>query len=66
MKTTIKIDGMSCDHCVAHVTKALKETAGVSSVKVSLKEKNALVVHDDSVNIESLKAAITEAGYQAL
>jgi Cu2+-exporting ATPase len=66
MKTTINIEGMSCDHCVAHVTKALKELSGVSSVQVSLKEKNAAVEHDDSISLESLKTAVTEAGYEAL
>jgi copper ion binding protein len=65
MKTTIKIEGMSCDHCVAHVTEALKEISGVSSVTVSLKEKNAVVEHADGVGIESLKTAVTEAGYEA-
>jgi copper ion binding protein len=66
MKTTINIEGMSCDHCVAHVTKALEELSGVSSAQVSLKEKNAVVEHNDSVGVESLKAAVTEAGYEAL
>jgi copper chaperone CopZ len=61
MKTTISIEGMSCEHCAAHVTKALKETAGVRSAKVSLKEKNALVEHADTVSPDTLKAAINEA-----
>jgi copper ion binding protein len=65
MKTTIKIEGMSCDHCVAHVTEALKEISGVSSVTVSLKDKNAVVEHADSVGLETLRAAVTEAGYEA-
>ncbi|MDR0402174.1 MAG: cation transporter [Treponema sp.] len=66
MKTTIKIEGMSCEHCAAHVTGALKELSGVSSVEVSLKDKNAVVEHADSVGPESLKAAVAEAGYRAL
>ncbi|MDR2050100.1 MAG: copper ion binding protein [Treponema sp.] len=66
MKTTIKIQGMSCDHCVAHVTEALKKISGVSSVTVSLKDKNAVVEHTDSAGLESMKAAVTEAGYEAL
>ncbi|MDR0586721.1 MAG: copper ion binding protein [Treponema sp.] len=66
MKTTIKIEGMSCDHCVAHVTEALREISGVSSVTVSLKNKNAVVEHEENVGPEVLKAAVTEAGYQAL
>jgi copper ion binding protein len=64
MKTTIKIEGMSCDHCVAHVKEALEEISGVSSAKVSLKEKNAVVEHGDSVSLDSMKAAVTEAGYE--
>jgi copper ion binding protein len=66
MQTTIKIGGMSCDHCVAHVTEALKELAGVSSVTVSLKDKNAVVEHAENVGLESMKAAVAEAGYEAL
>jgi Cu+-exporting ATPase len=66
MKTTISIEGMSCEHCAAHVTKALQETAGVRSAKVSLKEKNALVEHADTVSLDTLKAAVNEAGYEAL
>ncbi|MDR1253314.1 MAG: cation transporter [Treponema sp.] len=65
MKTTIAIEGMSCDHCTAHVKKALEETAGVSSAVVSLKDKNAVVEHGDTVKLDVLKAVITEAGYEA-
>jgi copper ion binding protein len=66
MKTTINIEGMSCDHCVAHVKEALEEIAGVSSAKVSLKEKNAVVELGDAVGLDAMKAAIVEAGYEAV
>ncbi|MDR1412041.1 MAG: cation transporter, partial [Spirochaetaceae bacterium] len=49
MKTTLRIDGMSCEHCVHHVTEALKGVAGVSSAKVDLEKKSAEVEHGDSV-----------------
>ena len=64
MKTTLKIDGMACEHCVHHVTEALKGVAGVSSAKVDLKKKSAEVEHADSVNPAALKAAVEEAGYE--
>jgi copper ion binding protein len=64
MKTTLKIEGMSCDHCVKHVTEALEGIQGVASAKVSLKNKNAEVEHDDTVNLEAMKAAVVEAGYE--
>jgi copper ion binding protein len=66
MKTQLKIEGMSCEHCVAHVKKALETVSGVKSAKVNLKSNSAEVDHTDRVNLESLKAAVTEAGYTAL
>ncbi|MDR0600883.1 MAG: copper ion binding protein [Treponema sp.] len=66
MKTTLNIEGMSCEHCVKHVTEALEEMAGVSSAKVNLKKKNAVVVHGDSVSLDAMKAAVKEAGYETV
>jgi copper ion binding protein len=66
MKTQLKIEGMSCEHCVMHVKKALEAVSGVKSAKVNLKSNSAEVEHADGVNQESLKAAVTEAGYTAL
>jgi copper ion binding protein len=63
MKTTLKIDGMSCDHCVKHVTNALQELEGVSSAAVSLDDNSAVVDHADIVTLEAMKAAVAEAGY---
>ena len=65
MKTTLKISGMSCDHCVHHVTEALKGVPGVSAAKVSLKDDSAEVKHEETVTREALKAAVVEAGYEA-
>ena len=65
MKTTLTITGMSCDHCVKHVTEALKAVKGVKSARVSLADKTALVDHADTLAVDSLKAAVVEAGYEA-
>jgi copper ion binding protein len=64
MKSTLKINGMSCEHCVKHVTQALEGVQGVKSAKVSLKNNEALVKHDDEADIEAMKAAVVEAGYE--
>ena len=61
MKTTLTIQGMMCQHCVAHVTKALTGVPGVDTVEVSL-EKNCAVV-TGAPQREALKAAVEEAGY---
>lgn len=62
--TTYSVEGMTCQHCVHHVTVALSKVKGVNDVKVSLAEKTALVNTDDSVSFEVLKAAVEDAGYQ--
>ena len=47
------VEGMTCNHCVHHVTVALSEVEGVKDVKVSLAEKSALVNSDDTVTFET-------------
>ena len=64
MKITLKIEGMMCQHCVAHVTKALQDVDGVTSVEVNLKKKTAVVERAESVTNETLIAAVTAAGYE--
>ena len=64
MTKTIKIEGMMCQHCVAHVTKALSGVEGVSAVDVNLKKKTATVTLEKEVLNDVLIAAVTEAGYE--
>ena len=64
MKKTLKIEGMMCQHCVAHVTKALQSVVGVTAVEVNLKKKTAIVEIQEDVTEETLSAVISEAGYE--
>ncbi len=64
MKKVLSIEGMSCEHCVAHVKKALEEIQGVENVVVSLEENSATVETD--VDNEILKSAIEEEGYDVV
>ena len=64
MTTTLNIEGMSCEHCAAHVKEALETIDGVSSAQVDLQKKNARVEHNDSVSPDILKNAVSEAGYE--
>ena len=65
MKTSvIAIHGMTCGGCVASVTKAMQQVAGVQQVKVSLSPGQAEVTFDDSVADEAaLRAAVQGAGF---
>ncbi|RIH85555.1 Copper chaperone CopZ [Meiothermus luteus] len=60
---TLKIEGMSCNNCVRHVTEALKKVAGVERVEVSLEEGRATV--SGSAPVEKLIEAVEEEGYTA-
>lgn len=64
MKKVLDIEGMMCQHCVAHVTKALQGIAGVEAVEVSLENKNAAVTLADDVSDEVLVKAVVDAGYE--
>jgi copper chaperone len=64
-ETTIKIEGMSCNHCVARVQNALTSVAGVESAEVNLEKKQAAVKYDSSkADLEKFKEAVKEAGYK--
>lgn len=65
MNTKLKIDGMTCGHCVAGVTKALQQVPGVQLARVSLAEGNASVTHDGTASAEAFLAAVREEGYGA-
>lgn len=64
MKKELMIEGMMCQNCVKHVTHALESISGTSHVQVSLEDKKATVEVPESVTDETLKAAVTEAGYE--
>ena len=62
MKKKILIEGMSCNHCVNHVTEALKEV-GAKDISVSLDKKLAIAEIGEDISDEAIKAAIEDAGY---
>lgn len=64
-KATLKVEGMSCNHCVKAVEGSVGELAGVSEVKVNLGEGLVDVEFDASkVVIDSIKEAIEDQGYE--
>lgn len=63
MQKTISIEGMMCMHCVKHVKDALSAVGGISSVEVSLENKNAIVTLTSPVDDSILKSAVETEGY---
>ena len=66
MNKTVKVEGMMCQHCVAHVKKALEALEGVQTAEVSLEQKQAVLTCTEQVADAEIKAAIEEAGYTYL
>ena len=66
MEKKIQIEGMMCQHCVAHVEKALTALGGVSAAQADLEGKCATVTLSAPVSDEELKEAVTAAGYEVV
>ena len=63
MEKKVVIEGMMCQHCRAHVDKALNAIPGASAT-VDLDSKTAVVTGD--VSDEAIRAAVEEAGYKVV
>lgn len=66
IKSIIKVDGMSCEHCVKAITKAVSALTGVSHVAVDLNAKTVTVEHDPALPPDKIKAEIEDQGYDII
>ncbi|GAB4339319.1 MAG: heavy-metal-associated domain-containing protein [Desulfobulbaceae bacterium] len=62
--TTIKINGMRCQHCVGSTKQALEAIPGVSNVTVDLDKGEASFEGD--VPLETVKEAIAKIGFEVV
>jgi len=60
----VKIQGMSCQHCVMAVTKALSKIGGLKDVKVDLGKGEAFFENAGQVSHGKISQAIEEAGFK--
>jgi copper ion binding protein len=61
---TFNVQGMSCNHCVQAIERALKSLSGVSAVQVDLAQGTVTVTYDEALVGEAkMKEAIEDAGY---
>ena len=66
MTKTVRIEGMMCPHCEAHVKKALEALGGVTGAEVSHEKGTAIVSMTENVDNAAITAAVTDAGYTVL
>ncbi len=63
-KMKIKVNGMMCGHCEAHVKKALEAIDGIESVVASHEENLVTITNSKDIDETAIKAAVEEAGYE--
>ncbi|MDU6629097.1 MAG: heavy metal translocating P-type ATPase, partial [Lachnoanaerobaculum sp.] len=66
MTTVINVNGMMCEHCKATVEKVTRGVEGVSNSMVNLDAKNVTIEHSADTDLEKVKKAITDAGYEVV
>ena len=66
MSSTIKVKGMSCQHCVMSVTKALGQLEGIKNVQVDLAKGEVRFDNTKEVASNRIEKAISEAGYEVV
>lgn len=59
----IAVSGMSCNHCVMSVTKALTAIPGLANVAVDLKSGQASFDQTAAVDPETIREAIAKIGF---
>jgi copper chaperone len=66
-KTVLRVDGMSCEHCVKAIKSAVGNLSGVASVQVDLNAKTVTVEHDPVQSpLDKVKFAIEDQGYDVV
>ncbi len=66
VKMTIKVDGMMCGMCEAHVNDAVRRAVPVKKVTSSHTKGETIVLADEGIDEEKLKEAINQTGYTVL
>ena len=67
IRTTLKIDGMMCSMCEAHICDTIRKAVpSAKKVTASRKKKEASFLTEDAVDGEYLKAFINNTGYTCL
>lgn len=65
-ETTIKISGMMCGMCEAHVNDAVRRAVPVKKVSSSHAKGETVILSEQQPNEQALRAAISETGYDVL
>lgn len=66
-ETVLRVEGMSCEHCVKAVQKAVGALPGIENVSVDLKGKTVSVKYNpEQSTLDKIKAEIDDQGYDVI
>ncbi|MBQ7715454.1 MAG: cation transporter [Clostridia bacterium] len=65
-KTTLKIDGMACGMCEAHVNEAVRSAVKAKKVTSSYKTGECVIISDAPVDEDALRTALGKTGYRLI
>lgn len=63
VETVLKVDGMMCGMCESHVNEVVRKTVEVKKVSSSHAKGETVIVSEQPLDIDKLKAAIADTGY---
>lgn len=66
VKTVLKIDGMSCSMCEAHMNDVIRNNFKVSKVSSSAKDGETMIISDAELDIPWVKKQVKDIGYKVL
>lgn len=65
-KITVKIDGMMCGMCEAHINDAIREKFRVKKVTSSHSKGETVILSEEPVGEAELREAVESSGYRVL
>ena len=66
LKTTLKIDGMACSMCEAHINDCVRKEFDVKKVTSSHKKGDCVIISENALDEQSLKTTIQNTGYNLI
>ena len=65
-KTILKIDGMACSMCEAHINDCIRQNYKINKIKTSHGKGESVILSDSPLDEDKLKKVISDTGYTLL
>ena len=66
-QASLKVDGMTCNHCVETITSSLEKFSGVLEVIINLEEKEVTLNYDEArIGLKEICSEISTLGFEII